>query len=376
MVHNNSGAIYPNHPLHSTIQVDDRVIYSNDSDLYLLLQKTTGIKNSEKEKINHVTDNRSVKKGLLKSLLIGVAVLSGIGALAAGAYYYVAGRQSFDLSQKNYSSLPVMADLAPGEMGSLSSMKVSHALMDIMNSSHTTETASSPYSYYKKIYGDTVVRNNTLSSVPVITTEVSATKKNPVITKKIIKESVTTAPLSLTSPYMKTVPATMTAYPDTTETAVTEYKHERGRSIYYQSIKKEGSYPLGTKFFNKLTGFCFSDARLIIEQAYTASPNLRCELLSGLVDKIEIIKEDEALLRKKNAYKETLSAEEYDEEILTRRKLTTLYLAAETIINKKDFFTFYEKAIKDYREYSTQELMQREAKIMDYFPIHDAMGEC
>jgi len=379
MIHNPSDISSQNRNLYSTYQIDDQVIHPNDSELYLLAQNTAGVKNSEKKKVNQEATHHSVKTGLMKSLLIGAAVLTGIGALATGVYYYVAGRQSYDLSGNSFSSrlsVPAMADIIPGDIGSPSSTSVSPTLMSIMNSSRTTETTSSPYSYYESIYGDTTVRNQNQSSVSVITTEASVTTTAPVITTETIKESVTAAPVSLSSSYMAAKPATMTPHSDATEKAVTEYKHEQGRSIYYQSIKKEGNYPLGTKFFNKLTGFCFADARLLIEQAYTASPKVRCELLASMIDKIEIIKEGESQLREINAYKETLSAEEYDEEILMRRKLTTLYLAAETIIDEKDFFTFYQKATSDYKEYSTQELMQREEKILDYFPVHDAMGEC
>lgn len=371
MIHSSSNILYQGHNLHNTYQIDGQVIHPNDSELYQLVKKTTGMTNSGEKKVNQGAANRSVKTGLMKSLLIGAAVLTSIGALATGVYYYVAGRQSSGLSENSHPSrlsVPIMDNITLGGMGSPSSTTVGHTLMAIMNSPRTTETVSSPYSYYEGIYGDTTVRNKHQSSVQAITKEAPVkTTKSSVITKEIIKEPVTAAPISFTSPYMTAKPATMTPHSGTTEKAVTEYKHEHGRSIYYQSIKKDGNYPLGTKFFNKLTGFCFADAKRLIEQADMASPELQYKSLASIIDQIKIIKKDESSLREINSHKEILSEEEYDEEIMMRRKLTTLYLAAETIICKKDFFAFYQEAISDYREYSTQELRQREGKIMVIF---------
>lgn len=61
---------------------------------------------------------------------------------------------------------------------------------------------------------------------------------------------------------------------------------------------------------------------------------------------------------------------------MARRKVTTLYLAAETIINGESAGFFYDNAMRDNKNYTPEELMQREKNIMNYFPEHDALGEC
>lgn len=167
----------------------------------------------------------------------------------------------------------------------------------------------------------------------------------------------------------------MAAKPTTTvssfgedKTALTEYKYESGRAIYYQTVKGECKYPLGTKSFNERLFFCLSETQYSIEQAYRGTPELRYELLDGINNKIVVLKEHEDLIRRINVEKEALSVKKYGEEIMLRRKIATLYLAAESIINKKDFNIFLCEVNNDYRRYPTKELEQREAKIMNYFP--------
>ena len=61
---------------------------------------------------------------------------------------------------------------------------------------------------------------------------------------------------------------------------------------------------------------------------------------------------------------------------MARRKLTTAYLAAECIIERKELGFFYITAMADNKNYSAEELIEREERIMNYFPTHYAIGEC
>lgn len=71
--------------------LDDKVIKSNDSSVYRIAKFTANIKNTTEEKINHidVESGASTKMRLLKYFLVGVTILTGIGALTAGGYYYM-----------------------------------------------------------------------------------------------------------------------------------------------------------------------------------------------------------------------------------------------------------------------------------------------
>ncbi len=400
MIHNHSDISFQENHLYDTHQIDGQVIQPNDSNLYPLVKKTTEVTNSGEKKVNHEAEHRSVKTGLVKSLLIGAAVLTGISALATCGYYYVAGRQNSGLSGNSLPprlSVPVMDNIIPREAGSRLSTTPDHILMAITDPTLITENTSSPYSYYEGIYGSTASLKNNPPSLPVTTGEKPATttkkpatttekpatttKKPATTTEKLV--TTTKRPTATTEKSTVTIekPSRMTtgnptsaymAAKSTTtskaETAATEYKHESGRSVYYQTVQSKNHYPLGTKFFNELLAFCQAETKYDIEQAYRGTPELRCKLLDDINNKIEALKDDEALVRRINAEKETLSVKEHGEEIMLRRKLATLYLAAEAIINKKDFYVFLREVNRDYKKHSTKELAQREEKIMNYFP--------
>lgn len=424
MIHNRSDISSQEGHLCNTYQLDDQIIQPNDSELYLLAKKTAGLTNTAEKKVNHIVHitesgkkGQFDKRGLVDSLLIGAAVLTGVGILATGGYYYMEGRVSSGRTDNNlpsypsYPSVPARANIITWETDSRSSTTSSDTLMTITSSPLIPETASSPYSYYEGIYGGATARNKSQPSFPVTMTEQPApttkapvttteqpvpttkapvtttehpvpttktpvttteqsvtTTQAPAITTALIKKPVTVTIDSFTSAYMTEKPTTIILSHDGDETAVTEYKHDSGRSIYYQTIKGEYNYPLGKKFFNELLDFCLAETKYNIEQAYRGTPELRCTLLDDINNKIAALKEYETLVRRINADKETLSIKEHAEEIMLRRKLVTLYLAAEYIINKKDFDVFLHEVNRDYKKHSTKELEQREEKIMNYFP--------
>ena len=270
--------------------------------------------------------------GLLKRLLVGVLILTG-GALAAGSGYIV-GRTRASCHSEKESILHSMA--SPAIAATLTGIQCNSSILHLnsqqvaVNSTVTPETSVSPYSYYEKIYG----RNNTLES----------TTRSDIV--------------------------------KTTEAAITTYRHENERSIYYNNVPMDMYFPLGRKLYNELAYFCSSDLQIIVFNAYKSDPESRCQLLGKVVDKIDEYKFYDALLRDANIHKETLSADEHAEEIMARRKLTTAYLAAECIIERKELGFFYITAMADNKNYSAEELIEREERIMNYFPTHYAIGEC
>lgn len=352
----------------------------NDSELYRLIHNSTQMTNTAEKKANHIVHisggaDTATKTGTLKYLLIGVTILTGIGALAAGGYYYMVGRPSSGGRPENmlsaHLSLSATDNITPWQMDNHASTISANTLTNIMNSQPVTQTTSSPYSYYEGVYGSTASLNNNPPSIPVTLREIPLTTTEKLLTTTERPTTTTQKPVTTTgnpaSAYMAAKPTT-TSSPDRDETAVTEYKHDSGRSVYYKTVNGKYNYPLGTKFFNELISFCLAETQYEIGQAYRGTPELRCQLLDDINNKIAALKEYETVVRRVNAEKETLSVKEHGEEIMLRRQLATLYLAAEAIINKKDFNVFLREVNRDYKNHSTKELSQREEKIMNYFP--------
>ena len=384
------------HPLNG------EVVKYNDSELYRLIQNSTGITNTVEKKTDHIfhilgEDDTTTKTGTLKYLLLGITVLTGLGTLAAGACYYMIGRANsgaiswqedrIAMSRLRFENHSISQESFDNYNATMSA----NTLTDIMSSQPVTQTPSSPYPYYERVYGSTASLNNNQPAIPVTTTEklattterattttekpVTTTERTITTTEKLVttterltttKKPVTTTD-NPTSVYMK-ARLTTASSPGRGETAVTDYKHDRNRSVFYNTVNGTYKYPLGMKFFNELQTFCLKETRYNIEQAYRGNQELRCNLLDDINNKIAALKEDETLIRRINIEKDALSAEEHREEIMLRRQLATLYLAAEAIINKKDFNVFLHEVNRDYRRHPTIELMQREEKIMGYFP--------
>ncbi|MCS3434591.1 hypothetical protein [Klebsiella sp. BIGb0407] len=143
-----------------------------------------------------------------------------------------------------------------------------------------------------------------------------------------------------------------------------------------EAVINDNNYPLDNMFKIELANFCLSSIHGLVIKSNKAKPEYKCELLSEVVEKIYYYKDMYSNLRLINAGREQLAVEEKNNEILTRRKLTTLYLAAETIISGKDTSHFYINAMKDDKNYPSEELITREEKIMNYFSVHQPVGEC
>lgn len=345
--------------LHSLYQIDNEIITSHNPKTISLTAGINSVTNTTEKNINHKVYRSSdeegaitIQTGWLKRLCIGVAILAGTGALAGGCYYgFIAGRlNSSGRSEQTTPPQPVeiSAITVAFPQGTNEYMSSTQAnALEAVTSTLTPERSISPYSYYEDIYRNTVARTNVLKMIPVTTTE----KLDVVAGAELSSD-------------------------DTIIVSKINYTHENERHIYYDTVPKDIYYPLGRQLYNQLTAFCNSDIQTIVFDSYNADLSTRCKLLGRIADKIDEYKFDDSTLREAYSWRETLSAEEHAEEIMARRKLTTLYLAAEYIIDRRDAGEFYRDAMADYKNYTLAELIQREHIIMNYFPVHDAMGEC
>lgn len=343
---------------HSIYQIDNEIISSSNPETFPLAAGINNVTNSTEKNITHRTylpdgeDANTKHTGWLKRLCVGVAILTGTGALAAGCYYgFSAGRpSSSDRSSQETLPLlaknPVITEAFPQRINTSILSPYTNDL-EAVTSTPVPEISISPYSYYEGIYGNTMARNKVLKAIPVTTVE-----KNDGVT-----EAISSSDHGTTTTTVKSI-------------------HENERHIYYDTVPKDIYYPLGRKLYNELAAFCNSDIQTIVFDSYNADPFAKCKLLGSIADKIDEYKFYDSTLRQAHSFKETLSADDHAEEIMARRKLTTLYLAAESIIDNKDAGEFYRDAMADYKDYTSAELAQREENIMNYFPVHDAMGEC
>lgn len=152
-------------------------------------------------------------------------------------------------------------------------------------------------------------------------------------------------------------------------------RSEKSRIIHSETVINN-NYPLDNIFKMELARFCLSSIQGLVIKSNKATPEYKCELLGKVIEKIYYYKDMDSNLRLINSGREQLSVEEENTAIMIRRKLTTLYLAAETIISGKDTLHFYINAMRDDKKYTSRELKTREEKIMNYFSVHQPVSEC
>jgi len=365
MLHNASEKIFYENYYANMVRVDEEITQYDYPESFPINKIITRVTTTTEKRAARTvccvetetgTTGLSSKRNLLKCLLIGGAILTGVGGLAAGGYlYYVAGRQSASGRPENMlpppsSEPPIPADIFLREVDTNSSTASSHGLRSVVNSTLTPETLPSPYTYYESIYGNTTVPNQTQQRVPATTTTHPAPgyrTTRPILTSSEIEEA------------MKT------------------YNHDQEREVYYRAMVDDYEYPdlLGPIFHERISSFCHSKkVKDIIEQAYIADAELRCTLLRKIVDTINKFKDKDSELLLIHAQQKILYRSQYGEEVMVRRKLTTLLMAAEFIIDKKDFTAFYIAAMKDYKQHSISDLTIREKKIWSYFPENRCNG--
>jgi len=149
------------------------------------------------------------------------------------------------------------------------------------------------------------------------------------------------------------------------------YPHENKQHTFYDTIPKDQYYPLGKNLYKDLEAFCNDEIKKTVKEAYrTQMPAQKCALLARIVLNINSSASQDAAGRALNNEIGVSSPDGYAEEILARRELTTLILAAECIINHKDYDFFYQTAMADHKDYSVEEIIKRERNIMSYFPAH------
>ncbi|WP_300001223.1 hypothetical protein [uncultured Cedecea sp.] len=240
----------------------------------------------------------------------------------------------------------------------------------------TTETSSSPYSYYKDRQDSKVTLNNDSLSTSVTTTQkIVTTIENPVITTM---KPVMVPTYSLNSVYM-TAKLTTTAFNYyRADTEITDSSYDRGRNIYFEKIKSKNGYPFGEKFYNQITTFCLSKMRSLIEDAFIKdSLEAQRQALGTVIDEIKDIErtlalQAESFSNKKpsseyNLYEKMTLEDYFYSKRLMKSKLSACHLAAEYIMNKKAFCFFVIEANADDNEYKNEIIEQRENNIFDFF---------
>lgn len=150
---------------------------------------------------------------------------------------------------------------------------------------------------------------------------------------------------------------------------------------YYENDKNVTSiisddYPLDNKLKKQLQLFCFSLVKDNFISPESGKIKSECAMLKKIVEKIYYFKNLDLDLRHINSNRELLSVDERYDEIFIRRKLTTLYLAAETIISGKGISRFYIDALKDNKNYTLEELSKREETIINYFSALKPTDAC
>ncbi|WP_300001629.1 hypothetical protein [uncultured Cedecea sp.] len=184
----------------------------------------------------------------------------------------------------------------------------------------------------------------------------------------IRKELMPPAGISL---FSKDKSSTATSVINISQYLNVRYPHEDKKHIFYDTIPKDKYYPLGKNLYNNLEEFCNDEIKKTVKKSYnTHKPAQRCALLARIVLNINSSAYLDAAGRTINNELGVSSPDGYAEEILARRELTTLLLAAECIINHKDYDFFYQTAMADHKDYSVEEIIKRERDIMNYFPAH------
>jgi len=143
-----------------------------------------------------------------------------------------------------------------------------------------------------------------------------------------------------------------------------------------ETIIKDNYYPLDSENKRELARFCLENVHGLVIKSYQAEPKYKCELLGEVIDKMLYYKNMDSTLQEINSGRENLAPEEKNNVIFIRRKLTTLYLAAETIISGKDTLHFHINAMRDDKKYLPEELIEREKIIIGHFATQLRIKEC
>lgn len=237
-----------------------------------------------------------------------------------------------------------------------------------MSSTATPETSLSPYSYYESIYGSRATQKQTSQQAFASITNKPGTvsEKTNITPKKLVtiaEEPDITTKSSSTSIYMATKTYDPTIYENHNKIRVTLYNTLMGNY--------DGPQPLGALFHAQVSDLCYSELiKPAIEQAYAGDEKQKCDLLNSMSDIIEGFIIDEVLLIDKHDQSKELTKYEYMEELKIKRTITTLIMAAESIMENKDFDEFYVAAMKDYKQYSVDERDNKNYAIWNYISDH------
>lgn len=112
--------------------------------------------------------------------------------------------------------------------------------------------------------------------------------------------------------------------------------------------------------YDSIKEVCNEKIKDTLKKAYrTNKPAKRCAYLALMVINIDEAVSFDAASRYMNRNRIS-SAYKVESEIGNRRELTTLLLAAEYIIEHKNYTHFYSAAMTDHKNYSIEEIITRD----------------
>lgn len=336
----------------------------------------TGVANNPESKIErvvHFSDTEAIgiskKKSFLKYLLIVGTILAVGGGLATGGIYYLTGRpntgnRSENMSLSDFPEIPASIDSVLWDVGGSLLTTAGSALSSEINSTATPETSLSPYSHYESIYGSRSTQKRIRQQASASITEkpgavLEKTNVTPEKRVTIVEKTDITTTTPSTSTYMATKVYDPAIYEN----------HNKTRATLYNSLmgNYEAPQPLGTLFHTQVSDLCYSELiKPAIEQAYAGDEKQKCDSLNSMSDIIEGFIVDEILLIEEHEQLKELTMQEYMEELIMKRTITTLIMAAESIMGNKSFDEFYATAMQDYRQYSADEIDNKNTAIWNY----------
>lgn len=261
----------------------------------------------------------------IKKVMIGGAILTLLGLLTVGISCYQIGRREYTAISD--SSLLVGGVNTPNDIQMMTTDSVL-----------TSQYYHSPFSHYEKIYGTATIPEKGLES--------SAQDEH------INKGSLP-------------------------EISITPFQNNDMINDLADFASKKELYNLDENLYKELDDYIEQRISKIVLQAYIETQEVRCELLSLIVHKMNYYKHIEDTYKDKYFTRGSSLESQIAGKAIVRRKLIALYLAAEFIIDRSRNPNFYHVSVmNDNTLHTSETLMKREKDILNYLSVHDAMNNC
>lgn len=336
--------------------------------------------------------------GWLRCCLVSMGVATGIIALTGAGYgIYRCGRASVnDKALQPIQLGGVFPLLAPAPV------TMFNTVSEIGYPTTAATFGSSPYAYYERRYTQQQAQpdrhtarvingrmestppfslmqtsketiRSTVTSMPEVTTT-SAVTTTDESALPIVRSTISSLPVS--SSVMQSVSDTRLFSTEPPFILEIFNRHANQRDVFYNSIPKDIYFPLGRKMHKALAEYCMGDVHNTVFYASKSAPEKRCVFLREITDLIDLCKDEINTSIIINENKSSLLPEEHAKEIMLERKLTTLYIAAECIIEGRDVGEFYNASMTDNNPHTIEELHSRDNKIMKTVEELDEQMAC